>query len=173
MNRIIFALSIVLLISSCQQQEKIAFIDNGKVVNEYYKKKDFEIKFQVKIDRFNKKADSLQQAIQLEAQLWQSKATKMNQSKAEEEYQVLVQKKQVQDFQLSNEEKELQKEGQQRLDTIVKEVKAFVKDYGKSNGYTFIFGANEAGSVMYGADANDITEAVLKELNSKVETEKE
>lgn len=173
MNRIIFALSIVLLISSCQQQQKIAFIDNGKVVNEYYKKKDFEIKFQVKIDRFNKKADSLQQAIQLEAQLWQSKATKMNQSKAEEEYQVLVQKKQVQDFQLSNEEKELQKEGQQRLDTIVKEVKAFVKDYGKSNGYTFIFGANEAGSVMYGADANDITEAVLKELNSKVETEKE
>ncbi|MBO3115246.1 OmpH family outer membrane protein [Winogradskyella sp. DF17] len=173
MNRLIFALSIFLMVSSCQQQEKIAFIDNGKVVNEYYKKKNFELKFQAKIDGFNKKADSLQQAIQVEAQLWQSRATKMNQSKAEEEYQALVQKKQMQDFQLSNEEKELQKEGQQNLDTIVKEVKAFVKDYGKSNGYTFIFGANEAGSVMYGAEANDITEAVLEQLNGKAETEKE
>jgi outer membrane protein len=99
----------------------------------------------------------------------------MSQNKAEEEYQALVQKKQRQDFQLSNEEKGLQREGQVKLDSIVTEVKEFVKEYGESNGYTFILGANEAGSVMYGAKANDITDEVLEALNGKAnaDTEKE
>ena len=62
---------------------------------------------------------------------------------------------------------ELQKE----IDTLVKQVKAFVKDYGKKNGYTFILGANEAGSVMYGADDKDITEDVIKALNGDTKEE--
>ncbi len=62
-------------------------------------------------------------------------------------------------------------EGQKEIDTLVKQVKAFVKDYGKENGYTFILGANEAGSVMYGADDKDITEDVIKALNGDTKEE--
>ena len=137
---------------------------------------NFETKFQTKIDAFNKKADSLDKAIQMEAQAFQTRAQKMNQSKAEQEYQALVQKKQMQDYQLGNEEKLLKAEGQKEIDTLVKQVKAFVKDYGKKNGYTFILGANEAGSVMYGAEDKDITDAVIKALNGdskEVEESKE
>lgn len=162
----------LLSFASCQDKQKIAFVDNNKVVNEYYKKKNFEAKFQIKIKNFNKKADSLQKAIQMEAQLWQTRAAKMNQSKAEEEYQVLVQKKQMQDYQLGNEEKALQLEGQQQIDTLIKEVKTFVKDYGQANGYTLILGANDAGSVMYGSEAIDLTEVVLAALNKDIASDK-
>jgi outer membrane protein len=141
------------------------------VVNEFNKKIDFEAKFKTKIDVFNKKADSLNQAIQMEAQMFQTRAAKMKQSKAEEEYNVLLQKKQMQDYQLSNEEKILQLEGQKEIDTLVKQVKAFVKDYGKANGYTFILGANEAGSVLYGAESTDLTETILDALNEDVKKE--
>ncbi|MCA0131276.1 OmpH family outer membrane protein [Winogradskyella alexanderae] len=165
MKKLITICIIALTFSSCQEQQKIAFVDNTKVVNDYQKKKDFEEKFKIKIENFNKKADSLQKAIQLEAQMFQSRATKMSQSKAEEEYNALVQKKQMQDYQLNNEEKLLQAEGQKEIDTLVKQVKAFIKDYGKQNGYTFILGANEAGSVLYGADKQDITEEILTMLN--------
>ena len=89
----------------------------------------------------------------------------------QQEYQALRQKKQMQDYQLGNEEKMLQVEGQKEIDTLVKQVKAFVKDYGKKNGYTFILGANEAGSVMYGADDKDITEDVIKALNGDTKEE--
>ncbi len=71
----------------------------------------------------------------------------------------------MQDYQIGVEEKALQAEGQKQIDTLVKEVKAFIKDYGKTNGYTFILGSNEAGSVLYGADATDITETILSALN--------
>jgi len=165
MRNIIIALVVLVTFSSCQQQQKIAFVDNTKVVNEFNKKVDFEAKFKTKIEAFNKKADSLQQLIQMEAQLFQTRAAKMKQSKAEEEYNALLQKKQMQDYQLNTEEKALQAEGQKEIDTLVKQVKAFVKEYGKANGYTFILGANEAGSVLYGAEATDITKTVLEALN--------
>jgi len=165
MKNIIIALVVLVTFSSCQQQQKIAFVDNTKVVNEFNKKVDFEAKFKTKIEAFNKKADSLQQLIQMEAQLFQTRAAKMKQSKAEEEYNALLQKKQMQDYQLNTEEKALQAEGQKEIDTLVKQVKAFVKEYGKANGYTFILGANEAGSVLYGAEATDITKTVLEALN--------
>ena len=176
MKKIVVALVTLAFFTSCQKQDKIAFVDNAKVVKEFNKKKNFEAKFQTKIDAFNKKADSLDKAIQMEAQAFQTRAQKMNQSKAEQEYQALVQKKQMQDYQLGNEEKLLKAEGQKEIDTLVKQVKAFVKDYGKKNGYTFILGANEAGSVMYGAEDKDITDAVIKALNGdskEVEESKE
>ena len=169
MKKIILGLLILVAFASCQEQQKIAFVDNTKVVNEFNKKVDFEAKFKTKIEAFNKKADSLNQMIQMEAQAFQAQAPKMKQSKQEEVYNALVQKKQMQDYQIGAEEKALQAEGQTQIDTLVKEVKAFIKDYGKSNGYTYILGANDAGSVLYGTEANDITEQILSALNKHTE----
>ena len=53
---------------------------------------DFEKKFQTKIDGFNKKADSLDKAIQMEAQLFQTRSATMSKKKADAEYQALVRK---------------------------------------------------------------------------------
>ncbi len=166
MKNYIVIFFIALFVFSCQEQAKIGFVDNKKVVNDYDKKKGFEAKFQTKIDKFNKKADSLEKAIQMEAQLFQVKAQTMSQKKAEAEYQALLQKKQMLDYQLKSEEQALQTEAQTKIDSLVQEVKLFVKDYGKTNGYTYILGANEAGSVMYGAESNDLTEEILTKLNT-------
>lgn len=171
MKKLFGVLVIVFVLTSCQEQQKIAYIDNAKVVNEFKKKVDFEKTFQVKVTAFNKKADSLDKAIQMEAQLFQAKAAKMSQKNAETEYQALLQKKQMQDYQLQAEEQSLQGEGQKKIDTLIKEVKAFVKDYGKKNGYTYILGANDAGSVMYGEESNDITQTVIDALNADAKNE--
>ncbi|WP_431133046.1 OmpH family outer membrane protein [Psychroserpens mesophilus] len=166
MKKILGVLTLVLVLTSCQEPQKIAYIDNAKVVNEYQKKIDFEKKFQVKVTAFNKKADSLDKAIQMEAQLFQTKAAKMSQKDAETEYQTLLQKKQMQDYQLKAEEQTLQEEGQTKIDTLIKEVRTFVKDYGKRNGYDYILGANDAGSVMYGEESNDLTQTIIDALNT-------
>ena len=168
MKSVLSFLIIVLFLVSCQEEQKIAYIDNAEVVNQYQKKIDFEKEFQFKIDAFNKKADSLDKAIQIEAQLFQAKAQKMSQRKAEEEYQVLLQKKQMQDYQIQTDEQALQAEGQKKIDSLIKEVKAFVKAFGKNNNYSYILGANDAGSVMYGAEGSDITEVVIDSLNASI-----
>lgn len=68
---------------------------------------------------------------------------------------------------LQQEEQEIQLESQKQMDTMVKTVKKFIKEYGKQNGYTYILGSNEAGSVLYGQEENNITKDVLKALNEE------
>ena len=51
------------------------------------------------------------------------------------------------------------------MDSVINKVNDFVEKYGKNNGYTFIFGKNRAGSVLYGTESKDITEAVTKAIN--------
>ncbi|MFD0863169.1 OmpH family outer membrane protein [Sungkyunkwania multivorans] len=172
MKKLIFGAIALMAFVSCEKQ-KIAFVDNSELVNEYQEKKDIEEKFKVQIEAFQKKTDSLSRAFQAEAQEFQDKAAKMARKKAEERYQELGQKQQMLSQQLQYEEQQIQMASQKEIDSLVKKVKNFVKDYGKTNGYTYILGANEAGSVLYGTEANDITSLLLEELNKKYETEKQ
>ena len=41
-----------------------------------------------------------------------------------------------------------------------------MKNYGEKNGYTYILGSNEAGSVMYGKESQDVTKEILEALNA-------
>lgn len=153
-----------LLLASCQQN-KIGYVDNVKLMDGYQEKVEVEGKYKNKADALTKKSDSLSQAIQLEYQALQTK--KQSQRKTQEELQVLQQKSQFLGQQLQQEERQIQQEGQTQMDSIVKKVKKEISEYGKANGYTYILGGGEGGSVLYGQEANDLTEEILKILNDK------
>ncbi len=56
----------------------------------------------------------------------------------------------------------------EKLDAVVmNDLNAFVKEYGKREGYTLILGATSSGNIVYADDAIDVTEAVVKELNER------
>ena len=171
MKRGFIIIASLVLFVSCQEQIKTGYVDNGKMINDYQKKKDVEAKFQVKIDAFNKKADSIGRAFQLEAQEFQSKAASMSQKSAQEQYQILGQKQQLLQQNLQYEEQQIQQESQTEIDTLIKEVRTFVKNYGESNGYTYILGSNDAGSVMYGSKENDLTQQLIDALNADYKKE--
>ncbi len=168
MKKILIVICTAGLLVACQQN-KIAFIDNSKLINEYEVKKSLEEKYKLKAQSFDKKADSISKAFQIEAQAFDASAAKMSQKDAQNKYNELLQKRQFFQQQLQIEEKQLQTQGQKEMDSVVNKVKAFVKEYGKKNGYTYILGSNEAGSVLYGKEENDITEEVLKALNGSSE----
>jgi len=165
MKKIIFGL-MILFIASCQQ-EKIGYVDNVKLMNEYQEKIDIEAKFKVKADALTKKRDSISQAFQIEAQAFQAKAQKMSQSKAQEEYAQFQQKGQFIGQQLQQEDQQLQLEGQTEMDSVVSKVKKEIQAYGKLNGYSYILGGGEGGSVLYGKETNDLTNEIVKLLNDK------
>jgi outer membrane protein len=153
-----------LLMMSCQQ-EKIGFVDNVKLMDGYQKKKDVEAAYQIKSEAFTRKRDSISQVFQMEAQDLQNKSEGMSQSKAQEAFTQLQQKGQMVGQQLQQEEQQLQRMGQLKMDSVVQEVRKTIKEYGKSNGYSFILTGGEGGSVLFGKEAADVTEAVLKVLN--------
>ena len=150
---------------SCQQ-DKIGFVDNVKLMEGYQEKVDVENKFKAKAEVMNKKRDSISQAFQLEYQALQTKAQNWSQKKAQEELGLLQQRSQFLGQQLQQEEQQLQTAGQKEMDSVVSKVKNEIQAYGKANGFTYILTGGEGGSVLYGAEAKDLTTTMLEILNA-------
>lgn len=93
----------------------------------------------------------------------------MSQKNAQEEYSQLQQRGQFVGQQLQQEEQQLQQNSQAEMDTLVKKVKKEIREYGKANGYTYILGGGDGGSVLYGEEAKDLTDVILTILNDKYE----
>lgn len=166
MKKIVLA-AMVLLIVSCQEQQKIGYVDNVKMMEDYQEKKDFDDKYEVINAAFSKKKDSISQAFQMEMQAFQMKAQKMRESKAQEEYAGIQQRAQQMGQLLQQEEQGLLSTAQVELDSMVNMVKKEIKAYGVANKYSYILGGGDGGSVLYGTDANDLTVEIVKTLNDK------
>ena len=111
------------------------------------------------------RTDSLRSAFELEIKEAELKARKMSQSAIQKLSQELQQKEQVLSQRVQFEQQQIAQESQTLNDSLINKVKDFVQSYGKSNSYNFILGSNEAGSVLYGEDASDLTQEILKALN--------
>ncbi len=170
MKQIIVLVFAMVVLSSCQEQ-KIGFVDNSVLINDYQEKIDIENKFKGMVEEFQKRTDSTSKAFELEAQEFQLNARKLSQKKAQEQYEALGQKQQMLQQKIRFEEQQIQQSSQEEIDSLIKKVKNYVADYGKKNGYTYILGSNEGGSVLYGQKESDLTQTILKELNAAYEGE--
>ncbi|MEN8790142.1 MAG: OmpH family outer membrane protein [Flavobacteriaceae bacterium] len=160
------ALVLVIIVSWGCNQDKIGYVDTVRLMEKNNEKSELEAKYQDKSTSFNKRRDSISQAFQLEAQAIQAKAESMSQSKAQEEFDLLQQRGQFIGQQLQQEEQILQQQGQAEMDSLVQRVRRQIQDYGKAQGYTFILGGGDGGSVLYGVDAKDLTDEIIEVVNS-------
>ncbi len=164
-RKIIWAFA-ALGLAACNQS-KIGYVDNVKLMNEYQEKIDVEADFKIKADALSKRRDSISRAFQAEAQAFQAEAEKMSQKKAQEQYGEMQQRGQMIGQQLQQQDQQLQASGQTEMDSIVSKVKKEIEAYGKANGYTYILGGGDGGSVLYGTEENDLTDEMVKILNDK------
>lgn len=162
----LLGLAAILVLSSCQQH-KIGFVDYAGLMDGYQRKMDLESNYQSRAQAYARKRDSISQSFQLEAQALQTRTRDMPQQKAQEEFTTLQQRGQIIGQQLQQEEQLMQQSGQQKMDSLITEVKARIQEYGKANGYTYILAGGEGGTVLYGDESEDITEAILKLLNEE------
>ncbi|MDT0558035.1 OmpH family outer membrane protein [Ichthyenterobacterium sp. W332] len=167
MKNLIIIVALAFSFFSCQQQAKIGFVDNGKVINAYQEKKDVEGKYKQKDETFQKRRDSMISAYRLEYQEAQLKASKLrNQAQLQELSSEIQQKENLLTQKIQFEQQQMQQAFNAEIDSVLSKVRTFVDDYGKRNGYTYILGKNEAGSVMYGKEEQDISQAIIDELNA-------
>lgn len=166
MKKILYVLLGLFIITSCEQN-RIVYVNNSYVINEYQERKDIEAKYKAKVEAYTKKRDSIGQALQLEYQTFQLKSKNMSEKDAQAEYNVLMQKQQMLQQQFQLEEQQIAKESQTEIDSLITKVKSFIKQHGKENNYTYILGTSDAAaSVLYGQEKNDISEIILKALNN-------
>ena len=165
MKKLILTGVAMLALTACT--DKVAFVDNSKLLNDYQEKKDIEAKLKGQISAYERKRDSISMAFQTEARAFDAQAKTLPQNVAQKKYNELMQKSQILQQHLQQEEQKIQMESQTQMDSLLSKVKKNIKEYGKQKGYTFILGANDGGSVHYGKADKDITADIVKALNEK------
>lgn len=64
-------------------------------------------------------------------------------------------------------EQQARQENERLTKAVLEEVNAYLKQYGKAKGYTFLLGATEGGNIVYAAEGTDVSEDVLVGLNAR------
>ncbi|QCE41176.1 OmpH family outer membrane protein [Psychroserpens sp. NJDZ02] len=166
MKKVFGLLLVASVFTSCQKQ-KIAFIDNGEVINKIQEKLDLEENYKTTLDKFNQRRDSLGKDFQMQAQKFQMDAQSMPAKTAQAKYDELGQKQQMLQQQLQAEQQKISEPFQKEMDSLISKVKTYVNEYGKSNGYDYILGTSDASpSVLFGKSDNDLSNTIIEGLNA-------
>jgi outer membrane protein len=167
MKKLMSVLALGLILTSCQESQRIAFVDNVKVFDEYQKKIDLEANIKTQQEAFKVKTDSLNQAYQMEAAPLQAKFSNLSPQQQQSNSEILAfsQKWNRVNTEVKAQEQKMQEQFEKDLKELDEMVEESVADYAKKNNISFVVGKNASGNLVYGTETADITETIIKELN--------
>lgn len=175
MKKIVLTVLAVVALAACNKQEgnapKTAYIDTEKLMKEYAAAQDIEAKYKQKGTEMGRELDAEIERFKTEAESFKANAQANGMAWAQKKGTELRQREQQLNMAQQAMMRQLQDESGKELDTLVKQIKAYIKDYGKKNGYDYIYGTGDAATVLFAKDQYDITQQVLKELNDKYKAE--
>lgn len=172
MKKTIFIFSLLLAMASCekaaeQKEFKTAYVDTSKLLDEYTEAKDIEEKYKAKGEEMGKQLEAEVARFRTEAAAFQKNAETYGPQWAQQKGAELQRKEQELSYAQQAILRQLQEESGKEMDSLVKDVKKFIKDYGKEKGYNYIYGTGDAATVLYAKEEYDITNDVIKLLNDK------
>ncbi len=150
---------------------KSAYVDTSKLLEEYTEAKVIGARYKSKSDVMGRELEAEVSKFKAEAANFQKNAQVNGQAWAQENGARLQKKEQELRYAQDSMLQELQRESGNEMDSLVKNVKKFIRDYGKEKGYDYIYGTGEAVSILYAEDQYDITKEITKLLNEKYKTE--
>ena len=174
MKKSLLIIALAVSIISCNKEQapvpnemKTAYVDTAKLMEEYTEAKDLEAKYKTKSEAEAKKFEVEEANFKSEVANFQKNAQANGQAWAQQKDAELQQKQQRLQYAAQSIGQKLQLDHGTELDTLVKGVKTFIKDYGKEKGYDYIYGTGDAATVLYAKDQYDITADLIKLLNDK------
>lgn len=151
---------------------KTAYVDTAELMKAYQEAIDIESKFKAKAATMDKKMEADVAKFKTDAMAFQKSAQANGQEWAQKNGQALQQREQQLQMAQQQMGQQLQEKSSIEMDKIVKEVKQFIKDYGKENGYSYIYGTGSPATVLYAQDKYDITQEITDLLNAKYNSKK-
>ena len=172
MKKSILVFASFLALASCdkaveQKEFKTAYVDTSLLMEEYTEAKDIEAKYKTKGEEMGKQLEAEVARFRTEASNFQKNAQTYGPQWAQQKGAELQKKEQELSYAQQAILRQLQEESGKEMDSLVKDVKKFIKDYGKEKGYNYIYGTGDAASVLYAKEEYDITKEIIKLLNDK------
>jgi outer membrane protein len=167
---VIIALSV--LVVSCNKtaevkEVKTAYVDTSVLMKEYTEAKDLEAKYKAQAEEKGRQLQAEITRFKQDAANFQSQAQANGQAWAQQRGAELQKREQQLGYAQQQLSQQLQQESGVEMDSLVSGVNKFIKDYGKKNGYSYIYGTGDAATVLYAEEKYDITKDIIKALNDK------
>ncbi len=172
MKKSLVLIAIAFSIISCNKtaevaSSKTAYVDTSKLMSEYTEAKDIEAKYKAKSEEMGKELEAEVARFKTEAASFQKNAQINGQAWAQQKGAELQKREQQLQYAQQSIAQQLQQESGVEIDSVVSNVKKFIKTYGKEKGYAYIYGTGEAATILYAEDKYDITKDIIKLLNDK------
>lgn len=175
MKKIVVMVAVIVSAVACNKtpdakEFKTAYIDTQKLMEDYTEAKELDEKYKTKGEVMGRELEVAAKKLKAEMASFQQNAMAKGQAWAQQKGAELQQRDQQLGYAQQGMLQQLQQESGKELDSIVKQVKVFIKDYGKQKGYDYIYGTGDAATVLYAKDSYDITAEITKALNEKYES---
>jgi outer membrane protein len=169
MKKIILILGISFFVFSCQKTDgnKTAYIDTLELLKNYDEAKDLDAKYKAKAELMGGDLKKEIEIFQSQAASFEKDAKANGQAWAQKRGNELQKKEQQLTYAQQAIQQQLQEESGKEMDLLKSNLKKFIKEYGKKNAYSYIYGTGEVATVLYAEDKLDITKEITKLLNEK------
>jgi outer membrane protein len=158
---------IFLLFNFFHNNDKIAYVDSGRILNEYKGAIEAKKLYQGKAKVWQSNIDTLTGEVKSAIKKYEKSLATMTPKEQDLSKQLIQAKeKQLSDYQRGIQENARQEDGK-LMQGIVAQINAFLLEYGKQHNYKLILIANQSGTIAYGREGLDITNPVLEALNDQ------
>jgi outer membrane protein len=163
-----FAIAIISCNKTTETKEfKTAYIDTSKLMEESVEAKDIEAKYKDKAKVMGNQLEAEVARFKSEAASFQTNAQKNGQAWAQQKGSELQKREQELSYAQQAMLQQLQQESGVEMDSLVKNYRTIIKDFGKQKGYDYVYGTGETASILYAKDSYDISKEVIKMVNDK------
>jgi outer membrane protein len=174
MKKSLLILSLAFALFSCNKEAgtpatgaKTAYVDTEKLSKEYDAFKDLETKSKVKEQEMGRELEAAAQKLRLDYAAAQNESQAKGPQWSQLKAQELQKREQEIGMMQQAMAKQLQDEFGAKNDSAVSQMKKHIKEYGKKNGYDYIYSTAGVSSIMYAKESYDLTDKILKELNEE------
>jgi len=174
MKKLLSIVAVCVTLISCQQSTtskaefKTGYIDTSVLLEKYEKFKDENEKFKVKSEEIGRPLETKGRQLQAEKDAFQRNAQANGQAWAQQKYAELQQREQQILQERDQVLAQIQAEGGKLQDTLIIQVKKYIREFGKKQKFDYIFTtSDDMPTVIYGKDSYNLTDKLLKELNDQ------
>jgi outer membrane protein len=174
MKKLLSIVAVCVTLISCQQtttsktEFKTGYIDTSVLLEKYEKFKDENEKFKVKSEELGRPLETKGRQLQAEKDAFQRNAQANGQAWAQQKYAELQQREQQILQERDQVLAQIQAEGGKLQDTLIIQVKKYIREFGKKQKFDYIFTtSDDMPTVIYGKDSYNLTDKLLKELNEQ------
>jgi outer membrane protein len=146
---------------------RIAFVRTREMVYQYSGMQEAQNRYKSKQAGWEHEIDSLETEFRLRVDTLRISAALLRPEQLEARKRELALQRSSLDERRNDLESQASKEDMELTQGVLSQVNSFIEGYGKDHGYDIIVGTTTTGNVLYGADALDVTEDVLNQLNKR------